>query len=44
MEWTPLISSAMFTGVTADVNMAAAGVITIAMIILGVGLLLKILS
>jgi len=40
--YTPLISSDMFDGVRTDVNTAAAGIITILIIIVGVGLLIKV--
>ena len=41
--WTPLITSAQFDGVKADVNTAAAGIITVLIIILGVSLLIRVL-
>ncbi len=40
--YTPLISSDMFDGVRTDVNTAASGIITILIIIVGVGLLIKV--
>ena len=40
--YTPLISSSMFDGVRTDVNTAAAGIITILMIVVGLGLLVKV--
>nr|WP_319396467.1 hypothetical protein [uncultured Desulfobacter sp.] len=41
-EYTPLISSDMFDGVRTDVNTAAAGIITILIIVVGLGLLVKV--
>lgn len=40
--YTPLISSDMFDGVRTDVNTAAAGIITILIIVVGLGLLVKV--
>lgn len=40
--YTPLISSDMFDGVRTDVNTAAAGIITILIIIVGLALLVKV--
>jgi len=42
-EYTSLISASMFDGVKADVNTAAAGIIAILIIILGVSLLVRVL-
>lgn len=39
--WTPLIDSAAFTGIQTDVSTAVAGIITIALIILGAALLMR---
>ena len=41
-EYTPLITSTMFDGVRTDVNTAAAGIITILIIVVGLGLLVKV--
>ena len=41
-EYTSLISSDMFDGVRTDVNTAAAGIITILIIVVGLGLLVKV--
>ena len=38
--WTPLLTSDMFTGITADVLTYATGVITISIILLAVGILI----
>lgn len=40
--YTSLISSDMFDGVRTDVNTAAAGIITILIIVVGLGLLVKV--
>lgn len=42
--WTPLIGSSDFTGVTTDVTTAATGIITLGLIVLGVGLLISVMS
>lgn len=41
-SYTPLITSSMFDGVRTDVGTAAAGIITILIIVVGVGLLVKV--
>jgi hypothetical protein len=38
--WTPLLSAADFTGIQTDVSTAVAGIISIALIILGATLLI----
>jgi hypothetical protein len=40
-EWTPLLTSASFTGIEADVSTAVGGIISIALIILGAALLMR---
>lgn len=42
--YTSLISSTMFDGVRTDVNTAATGIITVLLIIVGLGLLVKIFT
>lgn len=42
--WTPLVTSDMFTGITSDVGTAATGIVSVLIIILGVGILVRILS
>lgn len=42
--WTPLITADAFTGVTTDLTTTASGILTIAMIVLGVGILVRALS
>lgn len=43
LAYTSLISAGDFTGVTGDVTTAVGGVITVALILLGAGLLLKVI-
>lgn len=40
-EWTALISSGDFTGIKTDVGTAAAGLISVCLIVLGVGMLIR---
>lgn len=40
-EWTSLVNSGDFTGIAADVSTAVAGIISIALIILGASLLMR---
>lgn len=42
-EWVPLISSDDFAGLTADVLTAVAGIISIVLIIVGIGMLVRML-
>lgn len=42
--WTPLITSADFTGIQADIGTTAAGIVSILLIIIGIGLLVKVLG
>jgi hypothetical protein len=42
--WTPLITSDMFSGITADVSTCAAGIVAVLIIILGIGILVRVLS
>ncbi len=41
-EYTPLISSDTFDGIRADVWSAASGIISVVLVILGVGILVKV--
>lgn len=43
-EWTPLISTSLFDGLQADALTAAAGIVSVLLIILGIGLLVRVLS
>lgn len=43
MTWIPLIDSSMFTGIHTDVLTVAAGIVTIALSILGIGIIVKVL-
>lgn len=42
--WTPLITSEMFTGITSDVGTAATGIVSVLIIILGIGILVRVLG
>lgn len=42
-EWTPLISAASFTGIETDVLTAVGGIMTICLIVVGAGILIKML-
>lgn len=44
MEWTPLVSNTMFTGIKADMGTAAVGIMAVCLIILGIGLLMRVLG
>jgi len=43
MTWTPLITSAAFDGIQADVLTVAAGILAVALSILGIGIIWKVL-
>lgn len=43
-EWTPLISAGDFAGITTDVGTVAAGIIGICLVIIGLGMLVRVLS
>lgn len=40
-DWTPLIASSAFDGIKADVLTVVAGITTIAIIIMGLGLIIR---
>lgn len=42
--WTPLIATTDFDGIKVDVLTAASGIVAILLIIVGIGLLVKVLS
>lgn len=42
MEWTPLVSSTMFDGIRTDMLTASGGLMTLSLIVLGVGILLRV--
>jgi hypothetical protein len=42
--WTPLIASSDFTGIQTDVLTACAGILAVMLVIVGVGLLIRILG
>lgn len=43
-DWTPLIASSDFAGIKTDVLTTAAGVVTILLIIVGLGILIRALN
>lgn len=43
-EWTPLVTSDMFTGVQTDILTAATGILSVVLIVLGIGILIRVLS
>lgn len=43
-EWTPLISASDFTGIRTDILTAVAGLMSVILIVLGVGILIRVLS
>lgn len=43
-DWTPLVTSDSFTGISADVQTAAAGIMAVVLVILGVAVLMRILA
>lgn len=42
-EWTPLLTATSMDGIKADVALAAAGIIGVCLIVLGVGVLMRVL-
>lgn len=44
MEWTPLIDAGFFDGVRADMVLAAAGILSLALIIFGIAMLMRTVS
>jgi len=42
--WTPLITSEMFTGIQTDVLTTATGIISVVLIVLGIGILIRVLA
>lgn len=42
LAWTPLITAADFTGIQTDVTTTAAGIVSVLLIIVGIGLLVKV--
>ena len=42
--WTPLISSSSFTGINTDCGTAASGIVGCCLIVLGIGILIKVLA
>jgi len=44
MTWTPLIASTDFDGIQADVLTAATGLLTIALVIVGIGVVYRLFT
>lgn len=42
MAYTPLISSSDFTGIVTDVQTSAGGLISVALVVVGVGFLIRV--
>jgi uncharacterized membrane protein len=42
--WTPLITSDLFTGIQTDVLTTAAGIVSVILIVLGIGILIRVLA
>ena len=43
-DWTPMITSSSFTGITADAGTAASGIVGVCLIVLGLGMLMRVLT
>lgn len=43
MEWTPLVTSGMFTGIRADLVLAAAGILGLSLVIFGIAVLMRVM-
>ena len=44
LAWTPLINADDFLGIQTDVTTTAAGIVSVLLIIVGIGLLVKVLG
>lgn len=42
--YTPLIAATDFTGILADVTTAAGGIVSVALVVIGLGMLVRVLS
>jgi hypothetical protein len=40
-DWTPLVTSGSFTGITTDVGTVAVGIISVSVILCGLGLIVR---
>lgn len=40
-DWTPLVTSSSFAGITTDVGTAASGIVGVCLIVVGLGILVK---
>jgi len=43
-DWTPLVTSSMFDGIRADTLTAVGGIMSVLLIVLGVGILIRVLT
>ena len=43
-SWTPMITAGSFTGMTADCGTAASGIVGVCLIVLGLGVLMRVLT
>ncbi len=43
MEWTPLVTTTMFDGIRADMLTATGGIMTLVLIVVGGGILVRVL-
>lgn len=41
MSWTPLLTSDMFSGIQADLLVAVGGILSLVLIVVGLGVLIK---
>lgn len=44
LAWTPLISASDFTGIQTDLGTTATGIVSILLIIVGIGILVRVLG
>jgi hypothetical protein len=43
-EWTPLVTSTMFDGIQTDLGTIASGMVTLLLIVLGIGIIWKVFT
>ena len=43
-DWTPMISSSSFAGITTDAGTAASGIVGVCLIVAGLGVLVRVLT
>lgn len=44
MEWSPLITHDMFNGIQTDLGTVATGILTVVLVVMGIGILVRTLS